>query len=340
MNPLRIAMLGPVAWRTPPRHYGPWEQIVSSITETLVSKGHDVTLFATGDSLTKAKLESIIKTGYEEDRSINAKVVECLHIANCFEKASEFDIIHNHFDFLPLTYCKLISTPVITTIHGFSSPSIIPVYKRYNDIVHYVSISNADRSNELLYKRTIYHGIDLNLFSFNAFPDDYLVFMGRMHPDKGAADAIRIAELTNKHLVMAGIIQDQSYFDTCVAPHIDNDRIQFIGSVTPSKRNELLGSASALLHPISFNEPFGLTVIEAMACGTPVIAYDRGSMPELITQGIDGFLVNSVTDAADSVLKIRRIERQACRLKVERRFTTERMVSEYIDLYEEILKRD
>src|SRR6187402_2937840 len=190
---MRVAVLSPVAWRTPPRHYGPWEQMASNIAEGLVKKGAEVTLFATGDSETAGKLDSVCAQGYEEDRSQDAKVLECLHISNLMEKAGDFDIIHNNFDFLPLTYSGLIKTPVITTIHGFSSPRIIPVYKKYNSIGHYVSISNADRSPELNYLATVYNGLDTTNFKFNNEPEDYLLYFGRIHPDKGTAEAIEIA---------------------------------------------------------------------------------------------------------------------------------------------------
>src|ERR1700755_922702 len=181
---MKAAILAPVAWRTPPRHYGPWEQVASNIAEGLIKLGVEVTLFATGDSITAGKLESICEKGYEEDRGRDAKVLECLHISNLMEKAGQFDIIHNNFDFLPLTYSRLIKTPVITTIHGFSSPKIVPVYQKYNDTSHYVSISNADRSPELDYLATVYNGLDVADFEFNDNPDDYLLYFGRIHPDK------------------------------------------------------------------------------------------------------------------------------------------------------------
>jgi len=181
---MRVAVLSSVAWRTPPRHYGPWEQVASNIAEGLIKRGIEVTLFATGDSITAGKLESICKKGFEEDRSQDYKVLECLHISNLMEKASSFDLIHNNFDFLPLTYSGLIKTPLITTIHGFSSQKIIPVYKKYNSIGHYVSISNSDRSPELDYIATVYNGLDPKNFEFNETPEDYLLYFGRIHPDK------------------------------------------------------------------------------------------------------------------------------------------------------------
>jgi glycosyltransferase involved in cell wall biosynthesis len=334
---MHIAMLAPIAWRTPPRHYGPWESVASLLTEGLVACGHDVTLFATADSQTSGRLHAVCPRGYEEDRALIPKVWECLHISELFEHGDGYDIIHNHFDYLPLTYSGLTSTPLLTTIHGFSSPGILPVYKKYNHSAFYVAISEADRSPDLDYIATIHHGIDIQLFDFQPAPGDTLLFFGRIHNDKGARQAIEIAKACSKKLLLAGIIQDQAYYDHDVAPHIDDDTVTYVGSVAPAARNRLLGNACALLHPIQFDEPFGLSVIESMACGTPVIAFDRGSMPELIENGKHGFLVNSVDEAISAVDHISEIDRADCRRHVERRFTVERMVREYIHLYERIL---
>ena len=334
---MRIAMLAPIAWRTPPRHYGPWENVTSLLTEGLVSSGHEVSLFATADSFTSGRLHAICPQGYEEDRSLIPKVWECLHISELFEHADGYDIIHNHFDYLPLTYTGLTATPVVTTIHGFSSPGILPVFKKYNHSVSYVSISEADRSPELDYIKTIHHGIDIELFDFQARLSDTLLFFGRIHNDKGARQAIEIAKRCKKKLILAGIIQDQAYYDHYVAPHIDNDWVKYVGSVGPVERNQLLGEACALLHPIQFDEPFGLSVIESMACGTPVVAFDRGSMSELIRNRENGFLVNSVDHAVDAVARIQEIDRAECRRHVEKYFTADRMIHEYIKVYEMIL---
>jgi glycosyltransferase involved in cell wall biosynthesis len=334
---MHIAMLSPIAWRTPPRHYGPWESVASLLTEGLVARGHEVTLFATADSQTSGKLHAVCPRGYEEDRSLIPKVWECLHISELFEHADGYDIIHNHFDYLPLTYTGLTTTPVVTTIHGFSSPGILPVYKKYNGKAFYVSISDADRSPNLDYIKTIHHGIDVKLFDFQPVPDDTLLFFGRIHHDKGVRQAIEIAGACNKKLIVAGIVQDQVYHDRYVAPHIDNHMVIYVGSVGPVERNRLLGKACVLLHPIQFDEPFGLSVIEAMACGTPVIAFDRGSMPELIENSQNGFLVGSVDEAVEAVGRIKEIDRATCRRHVERHFTVDRMIDEYIQVYEMIL---
>ncbi|PWK77792.1 glycosyltransferase involved in cell wall biosynthesis [Mucilaginibacter oryzae] len=335
---MKVAVLAPVAWRTPPRHYGPWEQIASNIAEGMVKLGAEVTLFATGDSITAATLDAVCPTGYEEDRTQDAKVLECLHISNLMEKAGEFDIIHNNFDFLPLTYSGLIKTPVITTIHGFSSPRIIPVYKKYNDKGYYVSISNSDRSPELDYIATVYNGIDTRDFHFYDEPDDYLLYFGRIHPDKGTAEAISIAQKSKRKLVIAGIVQDADYFKEKVEPQLSED-VVYIGHAGPEKRRELLGRASALLHPINFNEPFGLSVAEAMLCGTPVIAFNRGSMPELIRDGQTGFLVNTVDEAVNAVARLAQICRADCYGWANSQFSSGKMVADYWELYKRILNK-
>lgn len=336
---MKVAMLSPIAWRTPPRHYGPWELIVSLITEELIKNGLDVTLFATSDSITDAKLNSVIKKGYEEDKDADAKVNEVLHLSHFFENAEKFDIIHNHYDFFPLTYSSFIKTPIVTTIHGFSSKKIIPVYEKYNKTTHYVSISYADRSSKLQYFENVYHGIDKDQFTYVDKPKDYLVFMGRIHHDKGPLEAIRIARMAKKKLIMAGIIQDLNYYETKIKPELQNSDIEYIGPVDPKKRDSLLSNATALLHPINFNEPFGLSVIESMATGTPVIAFNRGSMSELIQDGISGFLVQNEKEAVDRINRIDSIERSHCRRIVEEKFTKEKMAKNYIHVYEKILRK-
>jgi glycosyltransferase involved in cell wall biosynthesis len=332
---VRIAVLAPISWRTPPRHYGPWELFASLLTEGLVARGHDVTLFATADSVTAARLRAVVPAGWSEDEAIDPKVAECLHIASVFERSDEFDIIHNGFDFLPLTYAALVDTPVVTTIHGFSSPRIVPVYARYNDRATYVAIS--DRHPDLDYAATIHHGIDTGVLELHAEPGSYLAYFGRIHPDKGAADAIRAAASAGLPLLMAGIIQDQAYFDEMVAPHIDGERVRYLGPVGSDGRSAFLGGARALLHLIDFDEPFGLSVVEAMACGTPVIAYARGSMPELIEHGVTGMLVQDVAGAVVAIQQIDTLDRTAIRAIAVERFGVDRMVEQYLAVYEQVL---
>jgi glycosyltransferase involved in cell wall biosynthesis len=334
---MRIAILSPVAWRTPPRHYGPWEQIASNVAEGLVEQGMEVSLFATKDSVTKGRLEAIVATGYEEDKEIDPKVAECLHIGHLMENAHRFDLIHNHFDFLPLTYSRLINTPMVTTIHGFSSVKIIPVYKKYNDGNYYVSISNSDRSPELTYVSTVYNGIDENLFTLNEKPGDYLLYFGRIHHDKGTWEAIQIARKAKRKLIISGIIQDQAYFNEKVHPFINDEDIVYAGSSGPDKRNELLGNAYALLHPVNFNEPFGLSVAESMFCGTPVIAFDKGAMQELILPARTGFLVRDTDQAAEMLPDVAGISRKYCREWAASKFSKKKMIADYLEVYKKIL---
>ncbi len=335
---MHIALLAPISWRTPPRHYGPWEQICALLAEGLVARGVEVTLFATADSQTSARLEAVCPRPYSEDATLDPKVWEALHIGHCFAQADDFDLIHNHFDFLPLTYTPATTTPVVTTIHGFSSERILPVYQRYDGQTHYVAISEADRHPSLTYAATIHHGIDLARFTPRTEPGEYLLAYGRIHPDKGTADAIRIARGAGLPLVIAGPIHDEAYYEQEVAPHVDGDRVRYAGSVGPEEGNRLLGGARCLLHPIHFEEPFGLSVVEAGACGTPVVAYPRGALPEIVDDGVSGLLVADEDGAVAAVARIDELDRDACRRHVEARFSHERMVQDYLALYERIIR--
>jgi len=335
---MKIAILSPVAWRTPPRKYGPWEQVASNITEGLIENGIDVTLFATGDSITKGKLEYICERPYSEDADLDPKVWECLHISHLMEQADKFDLIHNNFDFLPLTYSRLIKPPMVTTIHGFSSQKILAVYKKYNRTNHYVSISNSDRSPELDYSATIYNGINTDEFTFRSESKDYLLFFGRIHPEKGTSESIQIAKQSGRKLIISGLIQHQEYFDNKIRPFINNDDIVYAGNSGPQERDKLLGEAFALLHPISFEEPFGLSVVESMLCGTPVIAFDKGAMSEVILNGKTGFLVDSICEAVKAVNDIKSINRKYCREYAASKFSRQKMTEGYLEVYRNILE--
>ena len=335
----KIAVLSPVAWRTPPRAYGAWETVASNITEGLVARGWDVTVFATKESITNAKLEAIIETGYEEDKTQIPKVSECLHISFCMEQADRFDLIHNNFDYLPLTYTHLIKTPMLTTIHGFSSPDILRVYRNYKD-AYYVSISDSDRDSELSYLATVYNGIDLSNLTFRPTPGDKLVHYGRIHPDKGTHLAIETAQKAGIDLIIAGIIQDQDYFDNLLKPHINDSTIRFIGPINPPQRDALLKEALAVLHLNTIPERFGLVMAESNAAGVPVIAMDLGSCREVISDNKTGFLVNNVDKAVEAVAKIDSIDHKDCRRHVEENFTIDRMVTNYEKVYEEIFRRE
>lgn len=336
---MKIAILSSIAWRTPPRKYGPWEQVTSNIAEGLIEKGIDVTLFATGDSVTKGRLSSVCDLPYNEDEDGDPKVAECLHISNIMEQADEFDIIHNNFDFLPLSYSGLVGTPMVTTIHGFSSKNILPVYKKYNASSYYVAISNSDRNAELNYTATVYNGINVKDFSYNHEPSEYLLFFGRIHPEKGVYEAIKIAKGSKMALIISGYIQDQEYFVSRVKPFINDIDIIYAGNSGPEDRDKLLGNAFALLHPISFDEPFGLSVAEAMMCGTPVIAYNRGSMPEIIIDKKTGFLVDTIAGAVNAVSNIKYINRKDCRNWAASAFSKKKMAQGYLDVYHKILNK-
>ena len=332
-------MLAPIAWRTPPVHYGPWEQVTSLITEGLVGLGIDVTLFATGDSVTAAELDAVCAVPYAENPDMDGRVWEALHVAHALRRSGEFDLVHNNLDWLPLSFAELSAAPMVTTVHGFSDRAILPAYLAAQAAGRsgYVSISDSDRVPDLDYLTTVYHGVDLASLPFSPNGGEDLVILGRIHPDKGTAEAIEIARLAGRRLVICGIVQDVGYFTDRVRPHIDDDAVVYLGSIGPEQRASVLGSAHALLHPIAFDEPFGLSVVESMACGTPVVAYRRGSMPEVVDQGQTGFLVDNPAEAAIAVDHVADLDRAGCRATAERRFSAERMVLDYVAVYERVL---
>jgi len=336
----RIAILAPVAWRTPPRAYGAWETVASNITEGLVARGwKNITLFATKDSVTKARLVGFIDRGYEEDRTQIGWVSTCLHISQTLERAGEFDLIHNHFDYLPLTYLPFLRTPMLTTIHGFSHPDILRVYRNYRD-TYYVSISDSDRDRELPYVATVYNGIDLSNLTFRERPGDKLLFLGRIHLDKGPHLAIEVAKRSGRDLIIAGIVQDAAYFNEFIQPHLNPPAVEYVGSVGPAERDDLFRRACATLHLNTIPERFGLVLAESMAAGVPVIARDLGSCREVVRDGETGFLVRNLEEAVAAVARIDRIDRRACRRRVEENFSIARMAERYEQVYEEIFRRE
>lgn len=333
---MRIAMLSPIAFSAPSAYRGPRENIVSLLTEGLVQRGIDVTLFATKNSMTGGRLSGVCPRGTTEDRSILPRVWECLHISEVFERGEEFDIIHNHFGILPLSYSGMTSTPVLTTIYELTSPKILPVYEKYNHTVYYVSVSDAARSAGLTYTATIHHGIEPSRLMYCPKPGEYLLNLAPVCQEMGTGKAIEIARKAGKRLIIAGDIEDKEYFSKLVKPYLDGETIQHIGNPDHDQIDTLLGEACALIHPININEPFGMSVIEAMACGTPVVAFDRGSMPELINDGKTGFLVSTVEEAAKKLRHLDDIDREECRRWVEDNFCADRMVTEYIEVYNKI----
>ncbi|UWZ49484.1 glycosyltransferase family 4 protein [Dactylosporangium matsuzakiense] len=332
---MKVALLGPIAWRTPPRAYGPWEQVVSLLAEGLVARGVDVTLFASLDSVTTARLDGVVAHPYNEDGSYDGRVWEAIHIAHCYRRSAEFDIVHNNLDWLPLAMSDFCGTRLLTTVHGFCSTAILPAYQRARS--QYVSISDADRGPGLDYAATIYHGIDVAQFPFRAEAGETLVAFGRIHPDKGTAEAVKIARATGRRLLICGPVHDEVYHAEQVLPHIDGEQIVYGGNVGPEERAEILGSAAALLHPIGFAEPFGLSVVEAMACGTPVIAYPLGSMPEIVDEGVTGYLAPDAFSAAAVLDDALKLDRARVRARALERFSADRMVDDYLALYQRML---
>jgi glycosyltransferase involved in cell wall biosynthesis len=332
---MKVAMLAPIAWRTPPEHYGPWESVASLLTEGLVARGVDVTLFATLDSVTAAALDGVCPHGYAEDDQLDGRVWEALHVSHALARSGEFDLVHNHLDWLPLAFDEHVRAPMVTTIHGFSGAGILPAYRRSRSA--FVAISDSDRDAGLDYAATIHHGIDLRMLPFRASSGEQLVSFGRIHPDKGTADAIEIARRAGRRLVICGIVQDERYFAEAVEPHVDGDRVVFLGSVGPQRRADVLGDAAALLHPIHFDEPFGLSVVEAMACGTPVVAYRRGSMAEVVDEGVTGYLADDIESAAGAIRAAVRLDRAAVHARAVARFGADRMVEDYLRTYNDVL---
>jgi len=335
----RLAVLAAISWPAPPPGYGPWEQIAFNVADGMRRRGLDVTLFATGNSHFDGNLVSVVPVGLNEDPALNQDVFTALHIAELFRRAGEFDLINNHLDWKPLTYAlSSQAPPLVTTIHGFSSPQILAAYYAGAERSFYCSISDADRDPGLEYLATTYNGIDPAEFTFSDRPGEYLAFLGRFHPEKGTHLAIEIAKRSGIRLKIAAIPQDEAYFHERIAPHIDGDQIQFVGAVEREARNELLSNALALVHMTTRPERFGLTTIEAMACGTPVLAAAMGSMPEIVIDGVTGFLCGSVEDAVAKVPLLAGLDRRACRAHVEETFSVERMIDRYLGAYAKALE--
>jgi glycosyltransferase involved in cell wall biosynthesis len=339
---VRIGILGPISWRVPPRHYGGWELVAHHLTEGLVRRGYQVTLFASGDSLTAARLASVAPRPLSEDADLRryARAYESLHAAACFERAREFDVIHNNLGSYPVCYAGVCPVPLLTTLHGSGAEGDSKlIYSRYRT-QPYVSITDAERAliPDLNYVTTVYNGIDPGQFPFAAAPGAYLLVLGRMSPDKGIHLAIEAARRTGLDLVLAGIVppENEQYFTDQIQPHLD-EHIRFVGPADLEQKAKLYAGARAFLHLITYDEAFGLTMVEAMACGCPVIAVRRGSVPELVVDGVTGFIVDDVGGAVGAIGQLDEIDRAACRRRVEDHFTVDRMVEGYEAVYRRLV---
>ena len=341
---MRIAQVAPLIESVPPKHYGGTERIVSYLTEELVRAGHDVTLFGSGDSVTSARLIAPIRRSLRKNERCKDPVArELILIDHVVEHASEFDVIHFHTGYPHFAICRYLPVPHVTTLHGrLDLPDFVAVHERFGD-VPLISISNAQRApiNSANWQATIYHGLPENLFRFYPDRGDYLAFLGRISPEKGADRAIEIAKRVNMPLKIAAKVDraDRRYFKRVVEPQLNDPHVEWVGEITDKQKNEFLGEAYALLFPIDWPEPFGLVMIEAMACGTPVIAYDRGSVPEVMENGITGFVIRDLDEAVEATRRVRDLSRAGCRNVFEKRFTAGRMADDYVDVYEEIVRQ-
>jgi len=338
---MRILQIAPLWIPVPPVTYGGTELIVSWLTEELVKRGHDVTLLASGDSRTSAKLIPIWPKSLWRARLSAPHAVFGLLYEKLCQIHKEFDIIHDHCEFYTTPFSKFLKPPVISTIHHPIYEEMVILFKKFPNI-NYVAISKNQRQSApgIKFAKTIYHGLPIKEYPFNEEPQDYLLWLSKIIPQKGPADAIEVAKKTGEKLIVSGVVpkEYQDYFNYRLQPMIDGTQIRFVGASDFNKKIELFRNAKALLYPIRRSEPFGLVVIEAMACGTPVIAYKEGSMRELIKDGETGFLVDSQEEMAEAIKKIGQIKRICCRRQIEKKFTHEKMVNKYEALYNTLLK--
>ncbi len=340
---MKIAQIAPLWIPVPPYTYGGIELMVSLLTEELVKRGHEVTLFSTGDSKTKARLIPIWPKSLWRAKLLAPHAVFSLMYEKIFEMRNEFDIIHDHCEFYTASYSKFLNCPVVSTIHHPLYEEMIILFKKFHNI-NYVAISKNQRKSApgVNFVETIYHGLPLKKYPFRETPQNYLLWLSKITPQKGLAEAIDVAKKSGEKLIISGIVpkEDQDYFEYRIQPMIDGKQIQFVGAANFEKKIELFKNAKAFLYPIRRSEPFGLVVIESMACGTPVIAYKEGAMPELIKDGKTGFLVNSQEEMVNALKKVKNIKRIDCRRQAERKFGLGKMVNRYENLYRTILKNE
>ena len=333
VRPLRIAVLAPVAMAIRPGEGDSIEQLVSLLVEELVRRGHSVTLFATGASETSAELRSVYAHGYDESGDIwDWRLAETMHAARAFEQAEEFDLIHSHAYHFALPFTRFVRTPVVTTYHVEMDEDVLGAFAQYPE-ARLVAVSDCQRASlsGLEGVSVIPHGIDTDAFPFSPDPGDYLLFLGRMIPDKGPVDAVRVAEQAGLPIVLAG--PSSEYFAEAVQPLVNNRRVRYVGRVGPEERNRLLAGAAALVFPNSYTEPFGLVMVEAMACGTPVVATALGAAPEIVEPGVSGHVGATPEDLAELVGPTMALDRRRVRQRAVERFDYARMVDDYEALY-------
>jgi glycosyltransferase involved in cell wall biosynthesis len=340
---MRIAQVAPLYESVPPRLYGGTERVVSWLTERLVHMGHDVTLFASGDSITTARLVAPCKKALRLDAGcVDSMAHHILMLEQVLSRADEFDLIHFHIDYLHFPASRRLSVPCVTTLHGrLDLPDLVPLYKEFTEIP-VVSISDAQRDPLpwANWMGTVHHGLPANSLSMGDGRGEYLAFLGRISPEKGIDRAIEIAIRSGKRLKVAAKIDraDRVYFEKKIEPLLHHPLVEFVGEIGHSDKGEFLGNATALLVPIEWPEPFGLVMIEAMACGTPVIAHPYGSVPEIVLDGVSGFQVHGIDEAVAAVGRLDDLDRTDCRRHFERNFTDERMASDYVDIYEQLVR--
>lgn len=342
---MRIAMIAPLAESVPPALYGGTERVVSALTEELVRRGHEVTLFASGDSCTSGRLVPCVPRGLRLNPEIEDDVAPTMiELGEVYSRAAEFDIIHNHVDYFAFPFARLVTTPTITTTHGrLDLSEVLRVYEAFPE-QRLVSISHSQASHlpDANWVANVYNGIDLSGFRFNETPGNYLTFVGRISPDKRADRAIELARDVGMRLVIAAKVAsaDRDYFTYAIEPMIRRTGlVEFVGEVNESQKDELMGGAYATLFPIDWPEPFGLTMIESMATGTPVIAYRAGSVPEVVIDGVTGFICDSAREMVEAIPRIATLDRSASRRHVERNFSAQVMASGYEAAYALTIQR-
>lgn len=340
---MRIAQVAPIVESVPPKKYGGTERVVSALTEELVRRGHEVTLFASGDSTTSAKLASVYPRAIRDARLkdiYGPNYWTMLNIGLAYERFADFDIIHDHNGHLSLPTANICPTPVVMTIHGSFDPINRQFYTRLGKRVNFVSISHRQAAGapNLNWKGNVYNGLNMKGFPFSSKEDGYLLYVGRFSYEKGAHLAIEVAQSMNLPLFMAAKLDflDLNYYQEYIAQNLGN-QIKWVGEVDQEERNKLMSHALCLLHPVTWPEPFGLTMIEAMACGTPVIAFNEGSIPEVVQDGKTGFVVDDIDGMVEAVDKVDKIDRKYCREYVLENFNEKKMTDGYLKIYEEII---